>query len=103
MLCQLMMFTDFALRGDNAHNIYLAAWAELGTVGLALLAVALVSGAWAAWRGLWRSGDAAGSLLLGGFVALAAVGLLDHYPWTILHFQVAFWGLLAAAGCTNRL
>jgi hypothetical protein len=28
------------------------------------------------------------------------IGLLDHYPWTVLHFQEAWWGLLAIAGKT---
>jgi hypothetical protein len=39
---------------------------------------------------VWRSA------LLAGFVALGIVGLFDHYPWTLLQFQVMWWGLLAA-------
>ena len=35
--------------------------------------------------------------LFGGFIALTAIGLLDHYPWTIIQFQVTWWGLLAAS------
>lgn len=90
-----LMFVGFDLRGDNVHNVYLSAWAELGTVGLGLLAVALAAGTWAAVRAQPTVERAA---LLAGFAALSVVGLFDHYPWTILHFQVAWWGLLALAG-----
>ena len=49
-----LTFTDFDLKGNNVHNIYLSAWAEMGTVGLLLYAGGLVSGLWAACRRLWR-------------------------------------------------
>src|SRR5690606_27181710 len=42
--------TGFDLRGDNVHNIFLSAWAELGTAGLVILLSALVAGIWAALR-----------------------------------------------------
>jgi O-antigen ligase len=48
--------------------------------------------------GLPASGDQTAAIaLFGGFMALTIIGLLDHYPWTILQFQAAWWGLLAAA------
>jgi hypothetical protein len=37
------------------------------------------------------------AVLLASVVALAVGGLFDHYPWTMLHFQVAWWGCLAGA------
>jgi len=92
--------TTFDLRGDNVHNVLLSAAAELGIVGLLLLIAAIVSGAIAAVRVLSAAnGDdrAARMALLAAFVALFAVGFLDHYPWTQIHFQVAWWGCLAAA------
>jgi hypothetical protein len=92
-----LMFVDFDLRGDNVHNVYLSAWAELGTVGLALLTLALAAGTWAAVRALRVDSDPARAALFAGFVALAVIGLFDHYPWTMLHFQAAWWGLLALA------
>lgn len=92
-----LMFTDYDLLGDNVHNIYLSVWAELGTIGLALYLIALLCGLLAAGRALWRQPDPAGVMLLAGVVALLGTGLLDHYPYSILHFQVALWGLLAAA------
>ncbi|MBL8162658.1 MAG: O-antigen ligase family protein, partial [Anaerolineae bacterium] len=36
--------TDFDLRGQPVHNIYLSAWSELGAIGLALLLLTLGSG-----------------------------------------------------------
>ncbi len=93
-----LMFTSFDLRGDSVHNIYLSVWAELGTVGLALYGLALLAGLSAAARALWKRPDAHGALLLGGVVALLAIGLLDHYPYSLIQFQTALWGLLAAAG-----
>ena len=89
-----LVFTNFDLRGDNVHNIYLSAWAELGTVGLVLLLAALGSGVWAALR---RPPDPHAAFLFAGFIALSAIGLLDHYPWTLIQFQAAWWGLLAAS------
>lgn len=90
-----LMFTDFDLRGDNVHNIYLSAWAELGIAGLGLYLTAMLAGAAAALR---QRHDLHSMALFGGFVALAAIGLLDHYPFTLIQFQIALWGLLAAAG-----
>jgi O-antigen ligase len=98
-----LMRTNYDLRGDNVHHVLLSAWAELGLVGLLLVIIALVMGTEAVLRNLRQSeGDNLPDrpykiALLGGFAALTTIGLLDHYPWTILHFQVAWWGLLAAA------
>ncbi len=90
--------TGFDLRGDNVHNIFLSAWSELGTVGLVLVLTALIAGIAVAFRQLRQQPDLGSIALFGGFVALTATGLLDHYPWTLIQFQVAWWGFLAAAG-----
>ncbi|MBZ0300385.1 MAG: O-antigen ligase family protein [Anaerolineae bacterium] len=92
-----LMSLPYDLQGDNVHNIYLSAWAELGVIGLALYGVALLAGLFAAARHLRAQPDRSGGMLLGGVVALLALGLLDHYPYTLIQFQVALWGLLAAA------
>ncbi|MEP7293269.1 MAG: O-antigen ligase family protein [Chloroflexota bacterium] len=93
--------TFYDLRGDNVHFVLLAAAAELGIVGLALLLLAILSGLVAAIKRLRASAadqDRAARLaLFAVFVALLAVGVLDHYPWSQIHFQVAWWGCLAAA------
>ncbi len=90
-----LRFTAFDLRGQPVHQVYLSAWAELGLVGLGLLAVALGTGVEAALRARRRIEQ---TLLLGAVIALAIIGLFDHYPWTLLQFQALWWGLLAAAG-----
>ncbi len=118
-----LMHTNYDLRGDNVHHVLLSTWAELGLVGLVLLVIALVLGVESVLRtprptvrsetaiqpefeeqmtalaeGRAATGDHMATIaLLGGFMALTIIGLLDHYPWTILHFQAAWWGLLAAA------
>ncbi len=97
-----LMFTDFDLLGDNVHNIYLSAWAELGIVGLALYLAALASGIWAALRLLWRQPEPARLAFFGGVIALLLIGLADHYPYTLLQFQAALWGLLAASGSVDQ-
>jgi O-antigen ligase len=94
--------TFYDLRGDNVHHVLLSAWAELGAVGFVLVVGALMCGIEAAIRqirhgGISASERAAKMALLGIVMALIVVGLLDHYPWTILNFQVIWWGSLAIA------
>lgn len=92
--------TQFDLRGDNAHQTYLQIWAELGTIGLGLFLSLVVSGSWLfirQWRGGYLSANR--TLLFCAFIALAIIGLVDHYPWTIFHFQLAWFTCLA--GCAS--
>lgn len=103
-----LQFTPFDLQGQPVHHVLLSAWAELGLIGVALLAAALALGVEAALR-TFKSESAQPDALVfdmnylcraalyAGFIALTAIGLFDHYPWTILQFQLAWWGLLAAA------
>ncbi len=120
-----LMFTDYDLRGQPVHHVLLSAWAELGIVGLALTIIVMVlgvemtlhalkppqaqsivtepagefadSGA-ATARETSAEDDLLRAVLLAGFIALGIIGLLDHYPWTLIQFQALWWGLLAAAG-----
>jgi O-antigen ligase len=92
-----LMFYSYDLLGDNVHNIYLSELAELGIIGLALYGTALLAGLIAAARALWRQSDIYGAALLAGAMALLAIGLLDHYPYTLLHFQAALWGFVSVA------
>lgn len=107
--------TSYALQGDNVHEVLLSAMAELGMVGYGLVVIALFAGVEAVlrhFRTTTTAADTAGksearavvdsqrmarAALFAGFIMLTLVGLLDHYPWTILQFQTAWWGLLAAA------
>lgn len=90
--------TDFDLRGQPVHNIFLSACSELGLVGLVLLLVNLSAGLWAAFR---LMSSASTHILRVGFasavVALMIIGLLDHYPWTLIQFQVAWWAMFGIA------
>lgn len=93
--------TQYDLRGDNVHHVLLSVAAELGIIGLLLVLAAIIFGLIGVFRTL-RAGDdsadhAARLALFAVFIALLAVGFLDHYPWTQIHFQVAWWGCLAAA------
>lgn len=102
-----LLETDFDLRGDNVHQVMLSAWTELGIVGIGLTIGALITGMEATLTNFRRIGRAAkfhaptldnsSIFLLAGVIALTVAGLFDHYPWTLLHFQVAWWGLLAGA------
>lgn len=96
--------TDFDLRGQPVHNIFLLAWTELGLVGLGLTLAATGLGGWIAVTEIKRSdgGEAVmRAALLAGVMALMVIGLFDHYPWTLPQFQVAWWGLLGAAGASS--
>ncbi len=90
--------TFYALRGDNVHNIYLLVWAELGTPGVLLFVLALLCGVTGGARAVRATGDPFRAALLASACGLMLIGLLDHYPHSLLHGQVALWGALALAG-----
>ena len=94
--------THYDLRGDNVHHVLLSAWAELGTVGLVLVLLALIFAALAIGQRLRDRTvpheDRAGLIALAAItVALIVVGFFDHYPWTMVQMQTAWWGLMGAA------
>ncbi len=94
--------TDFDLRGQPVHHIYLGAWAELGIVGLGLMlgitGLGLLNGLRALRQVQDRGETSLRAALLGGMVALLVIGWFDHYPWSQLQFQVLFFGLLPLLG-----
>jgi len=97
-----LMDTFYDLRGDHVHHVLLSAWAELGVIGFGLVVLALALGIETALQAIRHAPDAWARLgLLGIVMAFLVIGLLDHYPWTAIQFQVAWWGCLALAG--NRL
>jgi O-antigen ligase len=91
--------TDLEMRRTTVHNVYLSAYAELGVLGIALQLIGLGSGVLAAFRHPQDEMTVHRYALLSGFFALAVIGLFDHYPWTIVHFQVLWFGLLAVSSC----
>jgi len=87
--------TDYDLRGDNVHNIYLLIMAELGIIGIGLIAMFIVLSCAKIIYALWRKFDLEIVALFTGFLAFAIIGLVDHYMWTMIHFQMMWIGLLA--------
>ncbi len=92
----LYHFTDYDLRGQNAHHIWLTLWAELGIIGLGLFYIALWSGFESGLQRARRYDDGREGILA-AIVALVIIGLFDHYPLTMLQFQAVWWGLLGLA------
>lgn len=92
--------TKFDLRGQPVHNIYLSAWSELGVVGLGLFLLIIVVASRAGFANI-QTAYASTSYLYAaigcGVVAFLVIGLFDHYSWTLIQFQAAFWGLMAVA------
>ena len=69
------------------HNVYLLALAELGLVGI----VGLIGAAGTLWRTIKHkmirmNKDA--SLYAASLAALGAIGLFDHYMWTLQQGQL---------------
>jgi O-antigen ligase len=111
--------TFYDMRGDNVHNIYLSAWAEMGTIGfvlyLGLFGLGIIGFLFPSRmrplvqeldeiaagiesskkERVSRFSDPSRLALFAIFAALAAVGMLDHYPYTAIQFQTALWGCLA--------
>jgi hypothetical protein len=89
----LFFRTDFDLRGDHVHNIYLGILAEFGVIGAIFFAVWVIAGMVCVWRD--HSHDRL--LLLACLLLLLIIGIFDHYPRTLLHTQTLFYGVFAAA------
>lgn len=94
--------TDLDMRGKDAHVVLLLIQAEYGIIGLGLTLVAFTVGLRIALR---KNSDETDAIhryaLVSGVVAFAVIGLFDHYPWTILHTQILWWGALAVAGIAS--
>jgi O-antigen ligase len=76
------------MKGDNIHNVYLLALTELGIIGLMLL----LAGLFASISHI--PADPHRLALWGAVVALAVVGLFDHYTWSMLAYGGLWWGLM---------
>ena len=102
--------TKFDLKGQPVHNIYLSAWAELGIIGLALYLAAIGFPFMAGIKNIRQAAINQQFLYtaaLSGICGLLVIGIFDHYPWTLIQFQVALWGLMAVVirppSATNEL
>ncbi|MCC7451955.1 MAG: O-antigen ligase family protein [Anaerolineae bacterium] len=87
------------LGGENVHNIALLALSELGIIGFSLWYFTILSGLASAWQ---VARDPFETGLAAGVIALLAIGLLDHYPWSIFHYQLLLWGGMGAAVYRSR-
>ncbi len=85
-------FFDLGLdrKGENVHNVYLLVQAELGFVGLAIF----LSFLFYSVRKCIQTPDKFRYICGSGGIALAVIALVDHYPFTLLHFQTLWFSLL---------
>jgi len=79
---------------EKVHNVPLLALSELGLIGFCLWAAALVVAGLTIWR---VAVDPFAIGLAAGAAALVAIGLFDHYPWSIFQSCLLLWGSLALA------
>jgi O-antigen ligase len=91
----LEVYTDYDLQGDHVHNIYLETWGDLGLIGLVLFGLLQGIGLWAAVQAYRRTGDIVRLMMIGAWIALAIIGLFDHYPWSLVMGQTVWVALLA--------
>jgi O-antigen ligase len=84
------------------HNTYLEVLAELGSVGLLLLASVLAGSLLAAWRGirtLERHGAHDAASLARGIV-IATIGILAAFVFLSAQYEKSLWLLLAASAAS---
>ena len=84
------------LRGDNVHNIYYLAVAEVGVIGGGLVALTLgIAGIMMLWRWRLQRLSLEAVAMGGGILAWLAIGWFEFFPWSLFTHQVIFWGVLA--------
>lgn len=93
----LITRTDYDLRGNNVHHVWLTVWAELGLIGLGLWGIMLFSGVISVLVGLKKQFSWEKVALVGAFLALGVVGWVDHYPITLPIGLIYWLGTLAVA------
>jgi O-antigen ligase len=95
--------SDYAtlLKVENVHSVPLLALSETGIIGAALWLLVVGLGLWCTvWYSV-RRGDMHSVGLVAGAVALLAIGLLDHYYWTLFPLMLLFWGLVSPKTATQ--
>jgi O-antigen ligase len=94
--------TNLDLRGDHVHNVYLSIQAELGIVGAILFALLLILGVEIAIQPYSEEANSVYRyVLLSSAVAFAIIGVVDHYVWTMIHFQTLWLSLFVLSGRTS--
>ncbi|MGB1286496.1 MAG: hypothetical protein ACPG7F_08190, partial [Aggregatilineales bacterium] len=87
--------TDFDLRGDNVHNVYLLIFAEFGLAGMVLFSSILVSGFMIIIQAIRSEMTIEKLVILALFIAFLLIALFDHYLWSMLPFAILWMGLPA--------
>jgi len=90
-------YTDYDLRGDNVHMVALGIWSEYGLVGLALLGINILTALLGTTRNIWRYDHQREEriAILGIIIAYTAIGIFDHYTWTLMHTQIIWFAMMA--------
>lgn len=86
--------SDFEIPGRDVHNIFLTVWAELGAIGLGILALSLLLTYGIV---LSRPNRIQRAPWLAGLTALLIIGLFDHYPITLIQGNTLLFGLMGLA------
>ncbi|MEL6148930.1 MAG: O-antigen ligase family protein [Chloroflexota bacterium] len=89
-------------KGDNVHNIYLTVQSELGAIGSLLAIIGVVTLPALTWQPRTTEPQWEHAAFLCSIAALLVIGIFDHYPWTIFHFQLLLW-TLAGSTVTRQL
>ncbi|MEM6527870.1 MAG: O-antigen ligase family protein [Chloroflexota bacterium] len=87
-------------KGDNVHSVYLTVQSELGVVGSVLTVIGMVVIPALAWQPHSAEPQWHQAAVICSVAALLVIGVFDHYPWTIFHFQILLWTLVALAVMT---
>ena len=77
-------------KGENVHNVYLLVQAELGIVGIIIFLLFLGNSV----RKNIQTRVIERYVFGSGGIALAVIALVDHYPYTLPHFQTFWFSLL---------
>lgn len=86
---------EIDLQGNNVHNVYYLAAAEVGLIGMAIIALLAFRLVFGLWRALPRL-ELETLALSGAVVAWLAIAFYEFYFWVIMPYQVLFWGMVAA-------
>lgn len=89
--------TTYRIRGKEVHNVPLLVTSELGIIGLCLFIAMMGSGIWSAWRVTKQTSHPAPHVGIAVVLAWGIVGMVDHYPYTLVMCLPLWWGALALA------
>ncbi|MEL6528266.1 MAG: O-antigen ligase family protein [Chloroflexota bacterium] len=89
----LVRNTDYDLRGNNVHNIYLGITAELGFVGTGFFVGMMLCMLGGFWQQRHHN-TMNRATLLAGVIAWGVMGIFDHFMWTLVLTQTLWLALM---------